>query len=142
MGVNEDMLELENDETLFGALNSDAIKRRSAFMWIGKIEINSLMRKADMGLKFKDKMDLDEDEIEEPMVYTPSSPGDLDFYHPDILLCAIIEDLLGQHTIVSSDSWNWIYEESKDLMPVSIVPHMDIVRFFDLLTYFFLIKTI
>lgn len=142
MGVNEENLDLQSSETLESALASDALSKRSKFMWISKEDVNSLMRRADIGIEFKDKTHHDEDDEKDPMIFPPLSPGDLDFYHPDLILFAIIEDLLGQHSIVSSDHWNWIYEESKDLLPVSMVPHIDIVRFFYLLAYFFLMKTI
>lgn len=54
MGVNEDMLELKNNKILQPVVESDTLTKRSEFMWVGKDEINSLMRRADIGLVFKD----------------------------------------------------------------------------------------
>lgn len=50
-------------------------------MWIGKDEINSLMRRAEIGLEFKDQDVSDEDHPDNLKVYNPLSPEELKFYH-------------------------------------------------------------
>lgn len=81
MGVNMGMLELRDYKILQTAVKSDTLTKRSDFMWIGKDEINSLMRRAEIGLEFKDQDVTDEDQPDNPKVYNLLSPEELEFYH-------------------------------------------------------------
>lgn len=68
MGVNEDLLEIQERNILEKALESEALTKRSAFMWINQEDINTLTRRADIGIEFREKTDVDASEDQDPMV--------------------------------------------------------------------------
>ncbi|UHK03291.1 MAG: RNA-dependent RNA polymerase [Hangzhou nephotettix cincticeps rhabdovirus 1] len=136
MGVNEDSLELPDDEVYQKALESEALTTESRFMWISKEDLISLSRKNDISVKLEETPQ----RAYSPL-FTPLSPDQIGS-DKDLLALTIIEDLISQHPLFSSDDWSWLYKESKHLLPVSFIPNLDIVSFFDYLGFFFIIKTI
>lgn len=133
-GVNEDTLEISDETFLHSALESECLNTRSEFMWIPREHLDQLR---DHGIVHPNN-----DGLAEMVRVTPISAQNILNEERNVLILSLIEMIMTQHPVIETQGAHWIYDESRYILPVAMVPSVDVTKFFDYLAFCFLIKTL